>query len=614
MTSRRDFLKLSTLMSAIGFAAPSALFSNKAFAGSAVLNSRQIPQFVEPLPNPLAPSFIVQPDSGTSYTLRIKEFTQNLGLVSSNNKPLSTLVWGYGTNTRAATYPGPTFEVQQGTSIDVTYKNDLIDPATGAPIPHRMPIDTTLDWTNPGAIGGLTPVPVANHLHGGDSAYLSDGLPDAWETPNGQMGRLFSRAYVYENLQEAGHLWYHDHARGITRNNVYMGLAGLYFIRDANENALRDSGVLPKYPYEVPMVIQDRQFNTDGSLFYPSSSTGNAPNPTHLPEFFGDVILVNGKSWPKLDVEPRKYRFRMLNGSDSRFYDLRILGPKGQVIPLMVIGNELGFLNKPATPDLNNVLNAIVSPPNILPIGPGERYDVIVDFSGLPVGTRVQLKNTARSPYPNGKVPITDITDRVMAFNVVPLNSAVPNATVDFNTNLRPLLGALPVNDTSNLKVRRILMFEGTDGFGRLQTMLGTVDPVGRLQGTLTFADPITEQPTAGSPEIWEFYNTTIDAHPIHMHLVDFRVLDRQAFTGALTPKVNSDGSNGAILEPISISRVGAAVAPGAWESGKKDTVKAFPGQVTRVLVNFKRPGEYVYHCHILSHEDHEMMRSYQVL
>lgn len=612
MVSRRDFLKTGTLLGTLGLAAPSVLFSSKATA--ATLNPKQIPKYVESLPNPLAPSFIVQPDSGTSYTLRIKEFTQPLGITASNGKPLNTLVWGYGTNTQAATYPGPTFEVQQGTSIDVTYKNDLVDPTTGAPLPHRMPIDTTLDWVNPGAIGGLTPVPVANHLHGGDSAYLSDGLPDAWETPDGQIGRLFSRAYVYENLQEAAHLWYHDHARGITRNNVYMGLAGFYFLRDANENSLRDSGVLPKYPYEVPMVIQDRQFNTDGSLFYPSTGTGNAPNPTHLPEFFGDVILVNGKVWPKLDVEPRKYRFRILNGSDSRFYDLRILSAKGQLLPIMVIGNELGLLDKPATPDLNNVLNAMISPPNILAVGPGERYDIILDFSGFSVGTRFQLKNTARSPYPNGKPIVDNITDSVMAFNVVPMNNAVPNATVNFNTNLRPVHGPLPTNDTSNLKVRRILMFEGTDSFGRLKTMLGTVDPVGNLQGTLTLADPITEQPLVGSKEIWEFYNTTVDAHPLHMHLVDFRVLNRQTFTGAVTPKVNSDGSNGAILDPNSLALTGAAVAPGAWESGRKDTVKAFPGQVTRVLVSFNRSGEYVYHCHILSHEDHEMMRSYQVI
>jgi spore coat protein A len=117
-----------------------------------------------------------------------------------------------------------------------------------------------------------------------------------------------------------------------------------------------------------------------------------------------------------------------------------------------------------------------------------------------------------------------------------------------------------------------------------------------------------------GTTEVWEFYNTTVDAHPMHMHLVDFRILDRQTFTGTLTPKVNSDGASGAVQDGASIVKTGAVLPVNAWESGKKDTVKLFPGEVTRVLVSFKRKGEYVYHCHILSHEDHEMMRPYQVV
>jgi spore coat protein A len=167
-----------------------------------------------------------------------------------------------------------------------------------------------------------------------------------------------------------------------------------------------------------------------------------------------------------------------------------------------------------------------------------------------------------------------------------------------------------------NTPVRKILLFEGVDALGRLQTMMGTVDPdpVTGQQGTLTFKDPITERPLLGTSEVWEFYNTTVDAHPIHMHLVDFRVIDRQNFTGLLNPKTNSDGSTGAILDPASIQTVGPAIQPGAWEAGKKDTVKSFPGEVTRVLVSFNREGEYVYHCHILSHEDHEMMRPYEVV
>ncbi len=243
--------------------------------------------------------------------------------------------------------------------------------AGGSPLPNRMPVDITLDWASPGAVGGITPVPVVAHLHGGDSQYLSDGLPDAWGTPcagptpaagctNGpepQEGRLFSFPYQYDNSQEAGTLWYHDHALGITRTNVYMGLAGFYVLHDPNENALRAAGVLPSFPYEVPIVIQDREFDSAGQLVYP---TGKVPVNSVLPEFFGRLALVNGQAWPKLNVEQRKYRLRLLNGSDSRFYDLRfevfaknaqITPGKGTPVPILVIGDELGLLDTPAVPD-----------------------------------------------------------------------------------------------------------------------------------------------------------------------------------------------------------------------------------------------------------------------
>jgi spore coat protein A len=636
MVSRREFLRSAGALGAASLAAPALVFPRKAVAQAvtAALNAKQVPQFVQALPNPLDPGFIFQADnpSGRSYTVQITEFSQQLGLTSARGTPLSTRVWGYGTASQAGTFPGRTFEVQQGGAITVTYVNNLVD-AAGNPLPNRMPVDTTLDWANPGAVGGLTPVPAVAHLHGGDSAYLSDGLPDAWATPfqgeeNGttilapQSGRLFATPYTYENDQEAATLWYHDHALGITRTNVYMGLAGFYILRDRNENSLRNSGVLPSHPYEVPVVIQDRMFTADGNLFYPSAATGNLPNPTHLPEFFGDVILVNGKTWPKLDVEPRKYRLRMLNGSDSRFYDMRfevfaqnaqIEPGKGAPVPVLVIGDELGLLDTPALPELTG-RPGLPAVAGVLAIGPGERYDVIVDFTNLAPGARVVITNTARSPYPDASLPAQKLTDRLMAFDVTLPLSATPNASVQIGTNLRPLSGPLPIPGTLGVPVRRILLFEGTDSLGRLQTMLGPVDPdplTGQV-GTLTFKDPITERPALNSTEIWEFYNTTVDAHPIHMHLVDFRILDRQTFTGTLTPKVNSDGSNGAILS--NIVKTGAPLPVSDWEAGKKDTAKMFPGEVIRVLVSFRRRGEYVYHCHILSHEDHEMMRPYEVI
>lgn len=607
-----------------------------AASSTLLLNPKQVPQFVELLPNPLDPKFIYQPDEegGSHYTLQITEFTQALGLAAPKNSQLFTTLWGYGTASQSGTFPGRTFEVQQGNPISVTFVNKLLD-ASGAPLPNRMPVDTTLDWANPGAVGGLTPVPAVAHLHGSDSPYLSDGLPDAWTSPfdsgrtgnsilSEQQGRLFSQAYLYENKQEAGTLWYHDHALGITRTNVYMGLAGFYILRDDNENSLRRSGVLPSYPYEIPLVIQDRLFNADGSLNYPSTAPG-MPNPTHLPEFYGDVVLVNGKAWPKMDVEPRKYRLRMLNGSDSRFYDMKfeyflagknIMPGSGVQLPLMVIGNELGLLNQPASPTLDTPVGGKRSgAANILPIAPGERYDVIVDFSNVPMGASVVITNSARSPYPDAVKRAHKLLDRLMAFNVVLPRSTVPNASVTSNTSLRPLSGNLASTDTANVTVRRIMLYEGTDTLGRLQTMIGPIDadPVTGQQGTLTFKDPVSEHPKVNTQEVWEFYNTTVDAHPVHMHLVDFRTLDRQTFTATLTPKINSDSSNGGIIDTTSIVKTGNAIPANSWESGKKDTVISFPGEVTRVLVSFNRKGEYVYHCHIISHEDHEMMRPYQV-
>ncbi len=488
-----------------------------------------------------------------------------------------------------------------------------------------MPVDVTLDWANPGAAGGITPVPLVAHLHGGDSAYLSDGLPDAWGTPCAetptprgcrravapQSGTLFNGgvAYTYENTQEAGTLWYHDHALGITRTNVYMGLAGFYMLRDANENALRTGNVLPSGNYEIPIVIQDREFTTLKQLFYPSGAIDMLGNPivnSHLPEFFGRVILANGQAWPKMNVEPRKYRLRLLNGSDSRFYDLRfehfapgaaIVPGTGTRVPLLVVGNELGLLDAPAVPMLDTPVDPdgpeLPLPPvrsgeaNVLPIGPGERYDVVVDFTGIPAGSRVVVTNSANSPYPNALPPDAGLNDRIMAFDVNVNISATPNATVAARTDLRrdptnnPDLGLVEV--PAGTPVRKIMLFEGVDALGRLQTMMGPADE----RGTQTFKDPVTEtvvrtlQPdgTVSATEVWEFYNTTVDAHPIHMHLVDFRVINREGFAAALTDKTNTDGSLGATMDPNSIVPDGNVVLPSAHEAGKKDTGQVLPGR-----------------------------------
>ncbi|MBL0423589.1 multicopper oxidase family protein [Ramlibacter alkalitolerans] len=568
---------------------------------SPLLNPALQPKFVNPLPNPLAPNYIFLPtgvDAASGlplYDISAQQIRHEAGLIDPvTGTRLSYTAWAYGTVQQPAIYPGYSFNLRSGNAVKVRYSNGL----DGVTYPADVPVDQTLDWAdplnanNPANQPYTGPVPLVAHQHGGDTDFLSDGLPDAWATPgNAATGRLFNPVYTYDNSQEATQLWYHDHAVGVTRLNVYMGLAGNYFIRDANEDALQ----LPAYPYEVPLLIQDRTFLANGELFYDHVDPANplAPVPTHLPENFGDTILVNGVAWPVLDVEPRKYRLRVLNGSDSRVYDMQM----SNGMPWTQIGSDLGLLNAPVAQ-------------GTLSVAPGERCDVILDFARM-AGQTIIVRNNAKAPYPSGAATNPKTTGQVMAFRVSLPLSGVPDRPIP--ANLRPISGPVPVV-TNPVRTRKILLFEGTDALGRLQTMGGIVDNTRpTLNGTLTFHDPITENPQVGDTEIWEFYNTTGDAHPIHMHLVDFRVLNRQKFSGTITPKTNSDGSTGGTLDEASVKLLGKARAPGAEEAGKKDTAKMFPGEVTRVIAKFKRPGEYLFHCHILSHEDHEMMRPYYV-
>ena len=602
MIARRKFLGMGGGAAAAGLLLPMGLLPRLARAQSVpLLDPLTQARFVNPLPNPLAPRYHYLPTgfdkaSGLPlFEIRAQQIRHDAGLADpSTGARLTHTAWGYGTALQPAVYPGYTFEFPRGIGAKVRYVNAL----NGASYPPDVPVDQTLHWAdplnngNPAGVPYTGPVPLVAHQHGGDTESLSDGLPDAWATPGNQItGRLFNPLYTYDNSQEATQLWYHDHAVGVTRLNVYMGLAGNYFIRDLNELSLN----LPKYPYEVPLLIQDRTFLANGELFYASQDpeTPDLPVPTHLPENFGDTILVNGVAWPVLDVEPRKYRLRVLNGSDSRVYDMTL----SNGMPFVQIGSDLGLLNAPVAMTM-------------LSVAPGERADIILDFARM-AGQTIVINNIAAAPYPSGDPVDPATTGQVMAFRVSLPLSGVPDPRIP--ANLRPLSG--PVTKLARpARTRKILLFEGTDSLGRLQTMAGIVDnsrPA--LNGTLVFDDPITENPKVGDTEVWEFYNTTADAHPIHMHLVDFRIVNRQGFTGTITDKSNSDGSLGGVLDEASIRLVGKPRVPAASEAGMKDTAKMFPGEVTRVIANFNRPGEYLYHCHILSHEDHEMMRPYFV-
>lgn len=472
-----------------------------------------------------------------------------------------TTVWGYN-----GSYPGPTIEAYRDQEVTVTWNNDLVD-SDDFPLEHLFPVDESLiDYNlNFG-------IPTVTHLHGGHTEAASDGNPMAWFTPGfNQTGVTFEKQdYYYENDQEAATLWYHDHTMGITRLNVYAGLAGFYLLRDEWENSLN----LPSGEYEVPLAIQDRSFYSDGSLYYPSNPYPAEQGGGILPEMFGDFILVNGAAWPFLDVEPRKYRLRLLNGSDSRFYELFLPG-----VDFYQIGSDGGLLNSP-------VLT------NRIPIGPGERIDVIVDFSAVP-GQNLILRNNARSPHPYGETPNPRTTGQIMAFKVATTLSE-PDTSV-LPTNLRPSPLAALGNSS---KTRQLILSEGEDEYGRVKPMLGTV-----ADGPLEFMEEITENPGMNAIEEWEIYNTTPDAHPVHLHLVHFQVINTQKFN----VKKFIPGN------PGSIQLLGQPRKPSAVDAGLKDTFVILPGEVARVKALFDKEGLYVWHCHILSHEDYDMMRPFYV-
>jgi spore coat protein A, manganese oxidase len=552
-----------------------SFFGVTAFEQS-LLNPLSQPQFVNPLPVPS----VIDGRNGGLFTIGISQFDQWLGLVDPiTQQRMQTSVWGYN-----GSYPGPTILAKKEVPIEVFWRNNLLDGSNN-PLPHLLPADTTIHWAfdhvpNWRQYG----IPVVSHLHGGHTESASDGLPKAWFTPNFTLkGHDFKKGdvlpYHYSNTQQAATIWYHDHALGLTRLNVYAGLAGYYLITDANEINLQQTGKLPAAPYDLGLAIQDRMFTSDGKLHYPSApEIAGQPNPGILPEFFGDFILVNGMTWPVLNVEPRQYRFRVLNGSDSRFYNLSLSNT--QVIQQIATDN--GFLAAPVP--LTQML-----------IAPGERKDIVLDFSNPAFwGQTIIMRNSAKIPFPKGSAVDPRTTGRIMAFRVnKPLNPLYP--TTQLPATLNAPMQALQ----TTLPARKLILFEAMDEHGRLKPMLGTVD-----NGVLEFDDSLTENPALNSTEIWEIYNETMDAHPIHQHLVSSQLINRQKFVAYIDPE------NG---KPTNIQIIGQPKGPTPDEQGWKDTWVMYPGEVTRIIANFDLEGLYAWHCHILSHEDHEMMRPFYV-
>lgn len=513
----------------------------------------------------------------------------------------ATECWGYAPQGGRPSLPGPTIVAEARRTVHAMFRNRL--PGSRKSLAdggHLLPVDATLLSEE---MLALPPgeLPVITHLHGAHVEWESDGFPDGWYTQHGRHGHMWTKAvHKYDNSQDGGTLWYHDHAHGITRLNVYAGLAGMYLLRDHTERRLVHEGVLPAEEHEHELILQDRWFTDDGQLFM---DTRPLPDNGITPSIFCDFMLVNGVPWPVMEVEPRKYRFRVLNASDSRVYVLAL----SNGAPLLVVGSELGLLPHAAETAQ-------------LPIAPGERYDVVVDLTGMPEGTEVIVQNrgvdgilrgfsengvTTNRPtgtaFGFGGPTNPASTGQLLKLRVSKRRSHARNATVAGGSALGPALPTL-----SPTKTRAVIAFNSRDvTHDRNRELLGTLE-----EGTNFWHDPVTEVIEKGTTEVWEIYNTGPVAHPIHIHLVDFQVLDRAPFTFTSAEK---DMGHGVIGATITVTGTGQRRGPEPYERGRKDTVICYPGEVTRVVANFDRVGHYVWHCHILHHEDHEMMRPFVV-
>ncbi|AEH39407.1 multicopper oxidase domain-containing protein [Halopiger xanaduensis] len=543
-------------------------------------SSPDLEKWVDEVPRPGVAEPTGTKDGQPYYEIEMSEVEQEL---HSDLPP--TTVWGYG-----GQFPGPTIEAEQGEPIYVRWQNDLPDE-------HLLPVDTTVHKEMiPYDIDGVRTV---THLHGGNVEAGSDGHAQAWFTRDFEKtGPSFAKKdYYYVNDQPPATLWYHDHAVGITRLNVYAGLAGFYILRNDRERNLG----LPDGEYEVPLVLQDRSINEDGSLFYPSAVSEDRggddsyPEPSIVPEFYGDVPVVNGKAWPRLSVDPRSYRFRLLNGSNSRYYNLKLLeydessAETGSDGPSFVqIGNDGGLLSEPVELD------------DRLEIGPGQRADVVVNFSDY-AGETVLLHNDAPSLY-RGSLEDSDETKPLPEIMLVDVadsktgeeSETLPDALTD--------VPDLPIESVD--RHRHLTLAPGSDEYGRMKHLLGNRDqPLG-----YALDDPVTEEPELGTTEIWSLANNTAMSHPMHLHLVHFHVLGREPLSDYDS---ETDGVNPDSLE-----------SPQPYELGWNDVVTVDPGEVVHVLVHFgeyeglfnDQTGEYMWHCHMIEHEDYDMMRPFRVV
>ena len=493
-----------------------------------LINPASLARFVDPLPIP-AVARAAEQRTHPAYPgrkLPCYRVTMRERKARLHRDIPATPLWGYD-----GQFPGPTIEARRGEPL-------LVEWINGLPSKHFLPIDHTIH----GAEHGKPEVRAVTHVHGARAPAKSDGFPEDWYTPG------HSALYHYPNGQDAATLWYHDHAMGITRLNIYAGLFGAYIVRDEDEHALN----LPSGEDDIPLMLCDRLVAQDGQLYYPVSDDPAAP---WVMQCNGNLVLCNGKVFPYLEVEPRRYRFRLINAANMRFFDLSLSHDQ----PLHQIGSDQGLLSAP-------LQRARVE------LYPAERADVVIDFSGF-AGKSLQLRHEAEG---------------ILEFRVRDRGAR------DISALPASLRKVSRIDPASAVQQRILTLDETDDATGNAMTML--------LDGK-RWSDLVTEKPRQGSIETWSFVNLTGDAHPIHLHLVRFQVIDRRPFD-----LFAWNGQRKLVF-------TGPAIVPEPQELGWKDTVRADPGMVTRIAMRFEgEPGRYVWHCHLLEHEDNEMMRPFDVL
>jgi FtsP/CotA-like multicopper oxidase with cupredoxin domain len=684
-TTRRQFLKISAATGASLLLTKVRWPNPVAYAFS---QSDNLQKFVQSLRGvgdiPVAQPDAVNPGwwqpGVTHYTIDIGQFEDQL----HPDLPNPTRLWGFGQGGNFK-HLGGIIAAKRDEPVQITFRNNL-------PPDHIIPVDDTIM----GVMGNQNNRADV-HLHGGFVPWISDGGPHAWWDPNGNRGVSFQSQflnptlagneaeYYYPNHQSARLMWYHDHAFGITRINAYAGIATGYVVYDDYETITLAAYGLPGPldPKTVYLVFQDKIFVTNniaatdptwnvpnsraGDLWYAHvydtdrygalgpAPAGPPPDPSVVPEYFGDTILVNGTVYPTVTLPQGQYRLRLLNACNARFLNPRLVYAQGATFPdntepnanaagpaFIQIGNEGGFLQAPA------MFNGPGQP--LLLLAPAERADVLVDLRTVPAGSTLILYNDAAGPFPMGDT----------RNDYYPGNPKTPNSMPGYGPNTRTLLqiqvaagnpkeptiklprppftptdpflikqsAGIPTTYTVNggfatiklangskvqAMVRSLTLNEAFDEHGRLIQFLGTNVPTNpgakALQFGRGYMDEVTENPAAGSYEIWEIANLTGDTHPIHFHLVNVQILWRQKF--------NVNGYAG------TPNYQGMPVGPDANELGWKETVRMNPGEVTSVLMKFDLPqvpfavpasprtggNEYVWHCHILEHEEHDMMR-----